>query len=113
MTFGANVSAVGSTGPDITVGFRSQNLAIVPVNDDGTVIRGSVGPTDPQDQDALSVLGQFESKTGGDGVLLGEFFATGMAAQKLADGFACKVSDKAAGLCHPVEADAGAGEASE
>jgi hypothetical protein len=100
MTFGANVSATGNAGPDITIGFRSQNLAIVPVNDDGTSIRGSVGATKPQDEDALSVLGQFESATGGSGVTLGEFFATGVAAQKLADGFACKVSGGAASLCY-------------
>ena len=46
-------------------------------------------------KDAFSVLGQFEVDSNGRQVEvgLGKFFATGLAAQKLADGFACKLGN--------------------
>lgn len=50
------------------------------------------------DEDALSVLGQFQvdASAGSDqsGVGLGRFFATGSAASRLADGFAAKLGSK-------------------
>ena len=48
--------------------------------------------------DALSVLGQFEvrSSTRTADVGLGKFFATGLAAQKLADGFSDQIAGKPA-----------------
>ena len=47
------------------------------------------------DKDAFSVLGQFELVTEGQQakVGLGKFFATGLAARRLADGFASALSN--------------------
>ena len=94
LTFGASATTTGNASPELSVGLRSQNVAIVPVKSGDKLIQGSVGSAAPQDQDALSVLGQFNASTTTQGITLGEFFSTGVASQKLADGFACAMGDK-------------------
>ena len=98
-SIGLDVS--GSVAPQqsigISLGYKDDYIAVVPKNeraeapdDNGHVHR-----------DALSVLGQFDLKTKifvGEqtgttaSAGLGNFFATGLAAKTLADGFACKLS---------------------
>jgi hypothetical protein len=100
--------AASESGAELTLGYKDRDIAIVPVaivpNEGATLkeaklvnssVRSAAGAG--QDTDALSVLGQFEvSAKGKDAdVGLGKFFATGLAAQKLADGFACKLGDPA------------------
>jgi hypothetical protein len=82
---------------EFVLGYKDADIAIVPVsvrqqNGDSTQLKATATK---EHQDALSVLGQFsvdastEVKTTTVG--LGKFFATGMAAKKLADGFAAKM----------------------
>jgi len=97
-TLGVTVAASPATqGGEFTVGFRDWNLAVVPVTvtqGDGTVtsLTASANESADQDfQDAFSTLGQFEAEVEGGTsrkVGLGKFFATGLAAKVLADGFA-------------------------
>ncbi len=89
-------------GATFTLGYQDKNFAIVPATvrmADGTVVpvRSTVGNPEGkkgQSQDALSVLGQFSvnTSTKSADVGLGKFFATGLAAQKLADGFSEKLA---------------------
>lgn len=93
----------GSTteqGVDFTLGYKDKNFAVVPVtvkhaNGDSTQIRSQATPGH---EDALSVLGQFQvnSDTTAANVGLGKFFATGIAAKTLADGFKAKLGATAA-----------------
>lgn len=98
-TLGVTVAgSPASQGGEFTVGFRDWNFALVPVTvtqGDGTVtsLTASANPDgNSQFEDAFSTLGQFEADAeGGPGtakVRLGKFFATGLAAKVLADGFA-------------------------
>jgi hypothetical protein len=87
-------------GADLTVGYRDVDIAVVPVtavDASGQIVpikasvangNGGVGTN------ALSVLGQFEvdAQAAGPKVGLGKFFATGLAADKLADGFKHKLA---------------------
>lgn len=84
------------TGGALTLAYKDRNVAIVPVavkNSDGTysLLGGTNKKSDSEDiNDAYSTLGQFELNAGTDGkpsVGLGKFFATGIAAQTLAEGF--------------------------
>lgn len=87
-----NTGTSGQAG-DFTLGYKSYDLAVVPVSAAGTD-----GETTQIDStagnggvDALSVLGQFNVSTGASSsgtTALGEFFSTGTAAQVLAIGFA-------------------------
>ena len=96
-TVGITIS--GSTtdqGGEFTLGYRDKDIAIVPVtikqnSGDSTLVKSTV----QNSQDAMSVIGQFELSSGtADGnVGLGKFFATGLAAQKLADGFKEKLKN--------------------
>jgi hypothetical protein len=77
---------------DLTLGYKDFDVAIVPVSaTDGSgrvvPLTGTAGGEDSRD--ALSVLGQFNASaaTATPAVNLGTFFATGLAADKLADGF--------------------------
>lgn len=84
-------------GADFTLGYKDRNFALVPVTvgEDQVPVTASAGENHI---DALSVLGQFSvTKTGND-IGLGKFFATGIAAKTLADGFSCKM-----GSCPPEE----------
>ena len=87
-------STVSQQGGEFTLGYKDWDFAIVPVTigqGDGTNTQIKAVATE-QHQDALSVLGQFNVETKGSEVGLGKFFATGMAASKLADGFKAKLS---------------------
>jgi len=83
-------------GVDLTLGYKDKNVAIVPVTikqRDGNSTQIKANATKDH-LDALSVLGQFELKSDATqaNVGLGKFFATGMAAKTLADGFKAKLS---------------------
>jgi hypothetical protein len=92
-------------GGELTLGYRDRDLALVPVSvpqGDGVstqleshVFGNHRSAADQPDKDAFSVLGQFDVSTEGREakVGLGKFFATGLAARRLADGFACALSD--------------------
>ncbi len=90
-TVGITISAsTTDQGGEFTLGYKDKDIAVVPVtirqeNGNSTLIKSTVG----ESQDAMSVLGQFQvtSSTISNNVGLGKFFATGLAAQKLADGF--------------------------
>ncbi|WP_374310505.1 hypothetical protein [Methylocella sp.] len=96
------ITANGSTtqqAAELTLGYRDFNVALVPVavsTPSGELIpvRGSVGGQ--QAGDAYSVLGQFsvDARSQAPSAKLGKFFATGLAAQKLADGFSAQLSNK-------------------
>jgi hypothetical protein len=89
-------------GASFTLGYQDKNFAIVPASvrqADGssTQVLSTVGTRrdrEGQSEDALSVLGQFSVSTSSRtaDVGLGKFFATGLAAQKLADGFSEKIA---------------------
>jgi len=99
-------TAPSQSTPELSVGYKDLDIAVVPVailSNDGAVTKdtmrvnsavASIDRADGFDTDALSVLGQFEvsTKAKEPEVGLGKFFATGLAAQKLADGFSCKLS---------------------
>lgn len=106
LLFGSNkvfgVSIGGSatdTGGEFVVGYKGQDVAVVPVS---TVASGDetfVGAIAPNGyQDSYSVLGQFHADTKkpkkGANAGLGKFFATGNAAQNLATGFKDKMGAK-------------------
>jgi hypothetical protein len=98
-------------GGELTLGYRDRDLAFVPVSvtqNDGSVTQleshvfGAARSTGNQpDKDTFSVIGQFDVATKGQlaEVGLGKFFATGLAARRLADGFACAVSEGTQGDC--------------
>ncbi len=104
-TVGITVTGPASgSGAEFTLGYKDRNVAIVPVTTtsaDGT--RMQLKAEGESDVDAFSVLGQFSvdsgqnftAASGASGAApgsiqagLGKFFATGMAARNLADGFA-------------------------
>ncbi|MEQ8585967.1 MAG: hypothetical protein RLO01_01700 [Thalassobaculaceae bacterium] len=91
-------------GGGLTLGYNSLDIAVVPVvveTPDGTkVVKGETKSLDDQGDsagglsDALSTVGQFDLDTGTAGTVsagLQKFFATGNAAQILAQGFAAKL----------------------
>lgn len=92
-------------GGALTIGYRDRDIAIVPVaveQADGNrtqldaTVEDSARDTAGIDKDAFSVLGQFEltAETGPAAKAgLGKFFATGIAARRLADGFACAMNE--------------------
>ena len=95
-------------GAGLTIGYKDRDIAIVPVtvqqaNEERTQLEATVAKgyskdqqIAGQDKDAFSVLGQFElnTETGSQAkVGLGKFFATGLAARRLADGFACTMNE--------------------
>jgi hypothetical protein len=124
-TVGITANASPAQGsPEISLGYRDTDVAVVPVIAGGRQVRGVsplnsddnlndqedlvtlVSPTDKQKrakfQDALSVFGQFQVDTSAGGnnqtgasVGLGKFFATGLAARSLAVGFKCKLANTA------------------
>lgn len=93
-------SSPASQGAELTLGYRSLDLAVVPVTvtqADGSVTSLAVAIQNADGvgaEDAFSVLGQFEADAQAEAaaVGLGRFFATGLAAQKLADGFGQKLA---------------------
>ena len=90
---GISASAGTSGQPgDFTLGYKSYDLAIVPVIAESNGQNTQIESASPNGAiDALSVLGQFAVKSGAGSTAntsLGEFFSTGSAAQVLAVGFA-------------------------
>ena len=101
-TIGIGVQgSAADQGAALTLGFNDRNIAVVPTTTmEGKPIRSiSTGDDGEPFQDSLSVLGQFEAnaKATDVGASLGTFFATGLAARKLAEGF----SDRLAGQAPP------------
>lgn len=84
----------GQATPELTVGYRDVDVALVPVTKDNAPIQSvSAGNF----TDALSVLGQFSVGATGaatPNASLGKFFATGTAASKLAEGYRCQLGAK-------------------
>jgi hypothetical protein len=123
-TVGITANASPAQGsPEISLGYRDTDVAVVPVIAGGKKVRG-VSPSNPDGslnppvvdgeaiatgvtdkkkhttyQDALSVFGQFQvdtsTATPGLSVGLGKFFATGLAARSLATGYECKLAGAA------------------
>ncbi|WPZ33109.1 hypothetical protein T8K17_17920 [Thalassobaculum sp. OXR-137] len=105
-SMGLSISASApQQGGGLTLGYSSLDIAIVPVvietASGNIVVKGETKTLDDRGEsagglsDALSTIGQFEVETGSDTVLsagLAKFFATGNAAQVLAQGFADKLS---------------------
>ena len=96
ITVGISIGAsAADQGGDFTLGFRSKDVAVIPVvayDKDGkpVPIYAEVTDSTGTNKDSYSVLGQFGSTTDGTGrrVGLGKFFATGAAALQLSEGFA-------------------------
>lgn len=87
-------------GGDFTIGYKGQDFALVPVSvhqPDGTERQIGVEVDGGQHRDAFSVLGQFKASAASSGNVpkagLGKFFATGLAAKTLGDGFAKKLGE--------------------
>jgi len=94
ITLGVAIGAGTTEGGELTLGFKTRDIAIVPVMyTDGTspktLMSDIKGADKSESKDALSVLGQFSSNTDAKAakVGLGKFFATGAAASSLAAGF--------------------------
>jgi len=90
-------------GVELTLGYRDRDIAVVPVSvpqagGTNTQLNSTVPADTASDSavatDAFSVLGQFDTTSDAKAaqVGLGTFFATGLAAQKLADGFSTKLA---------------------
>jgi hypothetical protein len=93
-TVGISVGSTVQQGPDITLGYRDVDIAVVPVT--AVDVQGRVyqisSRVGKNDTNSLSVLGQFDIQAAAaPNVGLGKFFATGLAADKLADGFRAKM----------------------
>jgi hypothetical protein len=124
-TVGISATTTAAQGtPELSLGYRDVDLAIVPVIAGGKKIAGkapvnpdgSLNPPAPDNaalalttadgkksksfSDALSVFGQFQvdtsaAVTSGPSAGLGKFFATGLAARSLATGYECKLAGTA------------------
>ncbi len=90
----ANASPAQAS-PEISLGYRDTDVAVVPVTtSSGHAIRAKnpnpIAGGKGKFEDALSVFGQFQVDTSAgqtSSIGLGKFFATGLAAEQLADGF--------------------------
>lgn len=120
-TVGLGISGSGpQQGADLTLGYKSTDIAVVPVatkTPDGQILLSAKNVNDStanspggEIDDAFSTLGQFELNVAKDpqtgekivpSVGLGKFFATGVAAQYLADGFRHKLAGSAKGTPAP------------
>lgn len=125
VTVGINIGTVaGTQGVDFTLGYKDQDVAVVPVgavsSGQGQAVtahtRDGADTDTPADVDALSVFGQFEgqgAQPAGGGpttrkVALGRFFATGLAASNLAEGYRDGwVSRSGGAMAAPVRSAAG------
>jgi hypothetical protein len=95
-TVGVSVSG-GPTGttPDLTVGVKNADLAVVPTYDaSGQPIQAVLA--NGGERDALSTFGSFDSNTQPGSVSIGTFFATGFPGQRIAKGLGCAAAIKAA-----------------
>lgn len=94
--------APGAAAPEFVLGYKDANVALLPaaVKDatgNPTPLGGTTKGGGSEFGETFSVFGQFSANSALGGqqnpdVGLGKFFATGIAAQKLASGFACNVS---------------------
>jgi len=95
-TLGVSIGGTAQEqGAELTLGYRDSDIAVVPVSvpqAGGTNTQLNASGGCDTDTDAFSVLGQFKAETNAKSakVGLGKFFATGIAARRLADGFAGK-----------------------
>jgi hypothetical protein len=97
-TVGISISATSDTrGGEFTLGYKDANFAIVPtayMTSEGRYEK-LYGQSGEKFTDALSTLGQFQlnsqQQAAAAGVGLDKFFATGIAAMKLGEGFRCKL----------------------
>jgi hypothetical protein len=88
---------------ELTLGYKSRNVAVIPLvtmQPDGAKTAVTATVTDEAgnvSQDAMSVLGQFEAdaRAAPARASLGKFFATGLAARYLAQGFADELAGRA------------------
>ncbi len=95
-TLGIGVGSGNAGGPaDVTVGFRSQNVAVVPTVAGLEEQPGRIEANAGGNTDALSTFGSFESNASSEGVGIGQFFATGLASQRIATGLGCAASASA------------------
>jgi hypothetical protein len=95
-TVGISVSG-GPTGttPDLTVGVKNADLAVVPTYDGaGQPIQAVLAGGG--ERDARSTFGSFDSNTEAGAVSIGTFFATGFPGQRIAKGLGCAAAIKAA-----------------
>lgn len=112
ITFGLTGGTAPQNGntPEFTVGYKQMNVAIVPTvmknveSEDANVLKQAKilaqdgltldtnGNSSAKKQDALSTFGSFEGSGKTSEVELGVFFATGVAASHLAEGFKCKLA---------------------
>jgi hypothetical protein len=93
VSIGGNVA---ETGAEFLVGYKGFDLAIIPVSVGAPGGEHFIGAKSPEGhRDSYSVIGQFSaeagSRAGGANAGLGKFFATGVAAQNIAFGFAKKM----------------------
>jgi hypothetical protein len=93
----ANASPAQAS-PEISLGYRDTDVAVVPVTANGQPIRAKNPNPNTNGkgkyEDALSVFGQFQVDTAAGpstSIGLGKFFATGLAAEQLANGFKYRV----------------------
>lgn len=104
-TLGVSVgSTAASAGtPEFTVGFRRAEIAVVPTIIPKNAITGQADNQEVRafgadtaagagEIDALSTFGSFSGDTTTGSVNLGTFFATGLAAQNLSNGFKCQLA---------------------
>ena len=95
-TLGVGVGTGNAGGPaDVTVGFKSQNVAVVPTIAGSESAPGRIEANASGATDALSTFGSFESQASSDGVGIGQFFATGLSSQRIAQGLGCAAAAKA------------------
>lgn len=113
ITFGLSGGTAPQNGntPEFVVGYKQLNVAVVPTvlgpidldktqltpdQMKGLKIRGQTRKNDGKDgiQDALSTFGSFDASGESGSVELGTFFATGVAASRLAEGFKEKIQKK-------------------
>lgn len=104
-SYGASVSAgTGSQGVQANVGYKGFNFAAVPVTvkDAGGNPRPLHAVNTNENFDAYSVFGHFSSTAGTTGnagtqpeIGIGKFFATGLAARRLAEGFRYSIVEEA------------------
>lgn len=103
----AGPAASNQASPELIVGVKHANIALVPTvipkdvpipNDKNTNRKIVAHGQDSKNakQDALSTFGSFSNTTKPDNVNLGIFFATGVAAQNISNGFKCGVMDASA-----------------
>jgi len=103
-TVGISASAGGAqVAPEVSLGYRDLDVAFVPtMTADGTPLKASETQSNFTETDALSVIGQFNVNSTAAATNanfkadLGKFFATGMAAKVVADGFSAQLKGKGA-----------------